>query len=1534
MMPDFFQFSNIEYSEPAETAPTAYENTSFPYGQLDDRPFEELTYLVFRKKIEREGKFSSRHNRIHLMQGIGEKGRDCALFSGSEFSGIIQCKNYKNSILKGPCLEEIIKPLLHTIIGNLTISHPEKFEYFFVAPLGFAGPANDMLGSFSNFVDNNRPEIEKAVNRLKKDYKCFDQIEFATIEARLTGLLKAITIIPYTKADLDSELSLPENAGIVLSFFTVRAVTDNKAIEELKREISWQKNIPLDKIKDSFESASLQLSQYPDTLEGIPDSHIPRKETDKIISWIKTKLAKDAEPVLLLVGEPGGGKSVILKDVYSRLKEASKIVIGFKADRYYVSSVSDLQIRANLPDALEDCIRTLLRESDSVVVLIDQIDAVSQSVTSQRDCVDTYSQILHNLKRIPGVRIIVSIRRFELEYDFEFSDYKRRYQRVDVEPLSREEILRITRQLGMIDNMVSDNLETLLSVPNHLNIFCKIHKGAPHPASLTTLQGLYAELWRQKKQAYPGNIKEIEQAIFSLADELHRTHSLSIPANQFADTNAGRYLIRVGLVIQQGGYIQFFHQTFFDYAFAKSFIYRNTSVIGYVRKEQQSIYIRAALKMMLGFLRRENHSAYIAVVTGILTAHWVRWHLKSLVLNLLAFEDTPSADEFKIAVRYILKDRKLKLPFVEAVTGKHWLPLLIQHGVLEDLVDPKPDFWAQSKFSRLKNWLKKSKLIPENWLLQDFVKKREELLNTAYQLFRRNLPHNRMIVLSYLNKLGPIEHKSFFILRLLWLMQVWDNELSKELYLQHASQINDMGLKLMILEEVVSYDPKWVLDQLYPMIIDTFVVGGTELDNMTHHRFETVCEKLENESPEVYFSFCIKLIRTFIDMEGQHIYEVGLLQKTGDFTMIDYDHDGHASGRQWFLHSAIKAARKLCTEGSSVFRDFLMNLGSEKSTTILIIPLATLTENVHAFKDEAYALVKTTIENKGFLDEDLKFHLRNLIPKLFPTLKESEKLELGNIILGIRNPREIGVYEYNGNRRRYSAYGQLLFAFLSAIPESDRSKIPGVKRRFQELERRFKKTENTPPNRMTLRSIGTPIPSRAYNHLSLQDWEKSFKRYDDTYAPDFFSDKGGLEQHSRQFEQSVSENPDGFISLVRKIVEEDIVSRNYQIAGLNGLKKANYNPYIFLELYRILMTREHCNSGYQYTIWLASYIAESKQVDQEVFEFLYQKSVSYPEPQKPLNPDAPGFDSLNTVRGAAVHALMLCLYNEAYIDRIFDALEQIEGNASQSVRISALSRLAYLIRYDQKRTVSIFCRLVKSGDQSDVFLAGIHTAQYLARTEFAAVLAFLNGALKHKSCQRNASIILGVAWLTGKEEAWQALLQAWKEYPVSKASMIDVAMANYKNPAKVISNKSRELFYRFLSDTADEVLHEYATAFLKSTPHDFISLLPLFKKYSRSVVARKRPGYFFEYLLKCCREFPKECIDLLNTSAGYEVVDMTKAGYYDPDLPIKVLVGAYNSLNTTQHSDKRYLKKGLNLFDRLLQHPSFRNAAEKVMELA
>jgi hypothetical protein len=111
-----------------------------------------------------------------------------------------------------------------------------------------------------------------------------------------------------------------------------------------------------------------------------------------------------------------------------------------------------------------------------------------------------------------------------------------------------------------------------------------------------------------------------------------------------------------------------------------------------------------------------------------------------------------------------------------------------------------------------------------------------------------------------------------------------------------------------------------------------------------------------------------------------------------------------------------------------------------------------------------------------------------------------------------------------------------------------------------------------------------------------------------------------------------------------------------------------------------------------------------------------------------------------------------------------------------------------------------------------------------------------------------------------------------------------------------------------------------------------MSLLPLLKKYSRSVVVRKQPGYFFEYLLKCCREFPKECIDLLNTSAGYEVADITRAGYYEPGLPIKVLVGAYNSLNTTQYSDERYLKKGLNLFDRLLQQPSFRNAAEKVME--
>jgi hypothetical protein len=67
-------------------------------------------------------------------------------------------------------------------------------------------------------------------------------------------------------------------------------------------------------------------------------------------------------------------------------------VIGLKADRYYVSTLRELEAKVDFEDTFEKVVRTVSEENERVVVLIDQIDALSQSLSAKRDYLDTFNQ--------------------------------------------------------------------------------------------------------------------------------------------------------------------------------------------------------------------------------------------------------------------------------------------------------------------------------------------------------------------------------------------------------------------------------------------------------------------------------------------------------------------------------------------------------------------------------------------------------------------------------------------------------------------------------------------------------------------------------------------------------------------------------------------------------------------------------------------------------------------------------------------------------------------------------------------------------------------------------------------------------------------------------------------------------------------------------------------------------------------------------------------------------------------------------------
>lgn len=440
----------------------------FIYNLLpSDRRFEELIYTLYKQKINNEESWNFLFDDILLTAASGDGGADCILYKNEKAKGVIQCKKYANNITSTEVAKEVLKFLLYTIVEESLMLDTEDFHYFFVVSKGFSKPAIELINNFNeNFLKNEK--IEDLFNGLRKTYPAtLNHLKFSVIQNELLHKIKKIKIKKIVPEDLDVELNKPYNYNIQSLFFQVRTVTDNSLIKEFKNDILKvindipdkipKLNISDEEILQKFETASIQLKDWKETLSNTDDTHIERSETQKILNWISNKLPKEKNPILMLTGNPGFGKSVILKETLIHLSKNKVPVIGIKADRYYSESLQKFNEVTNLKNPLEKLIELLLKTHDKVVVLIDQIDSLSSTVTSKRIYLDVYRQLIDNILSITNnkppflknkVRLIVAIREFDLIYDFEFK-YFRKFEKVEVEKLSEVQLESILAKFDL-----------------------------------------------------------------------------------------------------------------------------------------------------------------------------------------------------------------------------------------------------------------------------------------------------------------------------------------------------------------------------------------------------------------------------------------------------------------------------------------------------------------------------------------------------------------------------------------------------------------------------------------------------------------------------------------------------------------------------------------------------------------------------------------------------------------------------------------------------------------------------------------------------------------------------------------------------------------------------------------------------------------------------------------------------------------------------------------------------------------------------
>lgn len=1542
---------SLKYTQPdikeAANKPVALPNKGYPYSALDDRRFEELLYSIGKQRIE-EGDWKGQFDEINLLQGVRERGRDCSLHLGGKSLGLIQCKHSihdTHRISRPECAREIIKFVLHYVVDNTLIHDPKNFTYYFAVSFGFSQPALNLLTDFNNEI-LQQTELkywaETVIN--DKNNKALNHINYNDIESDLKAVLASISLKKIIPQDLNTLLNSDGFQHIKKTFFEVRMVVESEPVKKLAEEVKKQgeyqytSNIPVDVILQKFNHVSHYLTDYNSSFEGVDNSHIERKETNELLHWIKSPLVKDEQPVVLLVGGAGSGKTVILKDVFLKLKEASVPAIALKADRLYAESITDLQNKIDLEDTFEKVFRTLCKVSERVVILIDQIDALSQSLSAKREYLDAYNLLVRKLIAIDRLRVVISVRAYDLNYDNELKFYKNQ-KSFKVGLLDVGQVKQVLTKLGIRENGVPGQLLNLLQTPHHLNVFCKVYDSQTNLLSITTLYDLYESLWVQKIAKVPttslASSDKCTKLVFAIAEQMHREQRISTPSKPFSGSFQGEfdYLKSNGIVTELDKEVQFFHQTFFDFAFAKQFVQNGNSVTNYIQENHQGLFIRSSLKMIIGFLREQDHAAYITALETILLSSKYRFHIKLMLLNLLGFEEAPTTEEKQLIKSRIMPSKDLKLPFLESVTGNSWFMFLLEEGELNKLITQKIG-WHNKLAER--DWGKANKVLDKVKTLvhhKSTSERWDAQINLLWLILIKQLPKGRQSVCDFLLNCPDFEGKSRFIFRLLHHIKEWDFPTAFQLFEKHEAQAGaDRFGYYKTLEDALYYNIDWVIQKYNAHCLNK--IEAIKDSNVRPH-FEHQDEELFKKMFEVDTSKALDFSLNIIKRVSSKTSGEDKSQLFNDLSLWFFDYERHrrSHGYEAIYHLLIDKVKEQAEQTTQWLDQFFADHLNSNSITILRLLFFGLLTNPAHYVSEIFQLMELFYQKDGLEgNSKIQFQFRQLLTGVYPHFNQDQKEAIDKIVLSIKPKYESEIYIDDSGKKRHSLkrYGHLQFLYLNAIPPNEVMARPQLKKRFQELQRKFKTVKDEEPNKIRVFGVGPPMHSSAYDNMTFDQWVQTFEKYDAKYKAEFGSSKGSILEHSRAFQAVVKNRASHFFPFIEKLIDENRVPYKYIIAGLTGLKEAKYNPVEVQRIYKkalsIPFDREHT----LYFVWVSSYFIETKILDQEVLEYLIVVAKNHPDPEGNTIRNDALMDGANSVRGSAAGRISEVYFNPAFENLVFTALNQISEDPNLSVRVAIMPRLAMLMNLNEQKTLDIFLKLV-STNEPEIMKHSIWSVQYLLNNNFDKLTDYFQRAIKMEPIRGEISVVLGVAWLKEKEGSYKLLNSLLKVSDEAKAKLVDMAVKNLGDKNESIRTKCRQIFLRFLHSTDETVVKEYSTAFFDLTPEMFLEVYPLLKKYARSNVARKEPHYYFEYLLKCAKKHPVECLELLQHVTTYDKPDISQAGYYD-DEPVKVLIGIYNSLSSLETKNLKLLNKTIALFDKMLKTQKFRGAANKVID--
>lgn len=998
---------------------------------------------------------------------------------------------------------------------------------------------------------------------------------------------------------------------------------------------------------------------------------IPREVAGEIVDELTT----GDKAIVLASGAAGGGKSAVLYQAVARVA-SERPVLALRLDRVDpFSSTHELGVdRLGLPSSPVASLAAISNDGPCLLV-VDQLDAVSRASGRMPETFDAVAELLREAAAFPAMRVLLACRQFDIDND----DRLRRLvadedsvKRIDVPALGDEQVDHAVASMGLDPSGLVNAQREILRSPLHLVLLSAI-ADEEKALSFATSKELFDAFWDRKRRDCRSRRETVRFAdtIGVVVDYMSDHQRLVAPesildAGDFLDD--ADVLASEHVLVRAQHQVAFFHESFFDYAFARRWIVRGQSLVEFLKEGEQELFRRAQVRQVLTHLRDEDPDRFIAEAESLLAEPGVRFHLKEVVLAILRALPNPTSSEWQLIERLIDKAPSLASRLYSIVRTASWFERLDDDGVLAA-------------------WLAADDRELEARALEVMIAAPDQEADRLAELLSSHVDHP--------DYAGWIR----------WVTRFSDLERSRALLdlvlaAVRAGDYDDYEHELWMTAHALGKEqPDWACELAAAWLIERERAMETDADGRLIALKDTeygLLELIQEAAAGAPTTFSETFVPYVLDaMAATSEGEVRPV-RDGHFGYRTWNAGGHDVGDA--LRLALAAAlRQVAQAGDPVLDDLLPRLSEDDhdGAQWLLYEALIASGATRAEWAAELLLQDETRLSTGYTCSPY-WTTRSLLEAVGPHVSDESFARLEQRCMAFAPDWETPPGGYSE------------FTLLSGLPEKRLSREAGL--RLRELRRRFGQDQPDSPMGIRAGFMGPPIPESATPHMSDEDWLRAVAKHNSD-EHDWSSFTGGAQELARLLEAETQKEPDRFAALALRL------DATTHPAYLNGILQGLGNTETEVDPERVFAAVRHAADlgRTEHDRWIPWAIRRlvAGDVSDDVILLVLDRALNASDPaddawQREATSGGvyyggdPWENGMNTARGEASIVLGDLLVHDSDGHRtglVVHAFDQLAADPVTAVRTCVAHVLAAGLRHARDQALAAFSVLVDTDDR-------------------------------------------------------------------------------------------------------------------------------------------------------------------------------------------------------------------------------------------